>query len=379
MNKLQDLVSEETALWLSGAPFDEVAMILNMGYASYKQMNVQPVVKPPMEPKVIKSQHAGRIGEDYVEAFLQKKFKIIRTAGISKSGDLTLFIEHNKIMVEVKNYQKAVPSAEVKKFQRDIFTSHPAGAIFISLQSDITGIDNTFSIKYEATTGTIVPCIYIVSNDEQLIISSIGIITELITAGKYISAQLQNEDTMINSVYNISSALDMVSKTRDDLQCVIGDINKQLSRTTSNIVIAEKNMRDEIKIIKGELFHETLDYNNCIEKLMMNDLFIKYNDVIKAHIIEIIECINENAITNDLCKSAGINSWKLTDKQYTNVITGISFKFFVAKVDVIIPREKINTEIMIKLIELQISTTCNQVCILLSPQSVGVILNIIKG
>ena len=155
----------------------------------------------------------------------------------AKSGDLTLFIQHRKIVCEVKNYANNVPSSQVEKFQRDLGTTNASGGVFISLKTPISGVTSSFTIRYERTDTKTIPCAYLVSSEESAVIVATNMISQLISSFDYLNAEMYARDKVIGSVYEIADRLDDVSKIRNDLQMSIGGITSQLMKTSTGLVL----------------------------------------------------------------------------------------------------------------------------------------------
>jgi len=136
------------------------------------------------ESSVIK----GAKGENFVYDMVGGKYSVEKYK--EHAGD---FILREKIhtddfsdvsvMIEVKNYKSTVPTKEVKKFYGDLEDNNAIGAgLFLSLSSPI--VKTTGSLEFRlvsvgdtmANPGRSVPCIFLHSNDENIVLQCIDLL-----------------------------------------------------------------------------------------------------------------------------------------------------------------------------------------------------------
>jgi hypothetical protein len=280
----------------------------------------------------------GQIGEAYVEEILRKRFPDIKNVTKNgKSGDLTLFIDHRKITVEVKNYSNPIPTHEVDKFRRDLCTTNASGGLFISLNTAITNITSDFTMRYEQTETVSVPCVYIVSSSENAICCAVAQLTSLLSCTAFIKQQC---DTNTEAVYKISNGLDELSRTRNDLQCQLVNIHSKLIKTTSQLAIVESGIRNELTTLQRV----------CVSVMSVPDfekhmMFLKQSETTKKLVHDIVKRINDK--TTELH-----NCWKMTAKKCTH-LSGLGIAFKVNGADLIIPRTMLTDEQIIHVISFE--------------------------
>lgn len=85
----------------------------------------------------------GQIGENVVYDILVEKFPdftIENTSKVGHSGDIQILLpNYNKVIVEVKNYNKTIDTIELEKLKYDMKFNKCNYAIFVSLNSGIVG------------------------------------------------------------------------------------------------------------------------------------------------------------------------------------------------------------------------------------------------
>lgn len=333
-------LSEDAKAWAEKASAKDIALAVEFGYHAVKHMSAGIVQTQVETPEVLQPTNTrlGQIGEAHIEKILRAKYpNVTNTAQTSKSGDLSLYIEHSKIIIEVKNYRNPVPTLSVEKFQRDIETANAAGGVFISMQSPIAAITDTFELKFETSyNGTPIPCAYVVSSDENTIITAVNIIARLISATKYLTAELYNRDKIANCINSISSALDGVSKSRNDLHGACGDLVSKLLKISSGIAVAESDLRGEISACREELYH-----SECANTQYQLEQCYQYNrqsGATKQHINDIIAIISQDDISNIAPSTS--STWKLSNTRFIHS-SGVGFQLYATRVDVIIPRRAV--------------------------------------
>lgn len=337
-------LKEEVATWAKTAPKEEIDTALEIGYLAIKRAagaKPAPVVVPtaPVEREIAVVK--GQKGEAYVESVLNKRFgNVINMTKQAKSGDLTLFLGHSKVIVEVKNYDNEVPAAGVEKFQRDLSTTNAAAGVFVSLKTRISGIDSPFLIRYEYTDTKMIPTVYFVGSTEEIIISAIKIVEQLIKATGELVEELYARDKILGLTYDASEALDTVSKTRNDLLANITTITGMLQKNSLGLVNAETVLRKALDEMKAELFHKTIAGGAVAAELqqMMNDR--GYEPQIHEFVAKISSAVSAGLHKRDVTAP----TWKTTARKCLNVNTGIGFNFLQAKVELFVPRARVQPE-----------------------------------
>jgi hypothetical protein len=375
--------------WLSTASPEEIGLAISIGRYSVRVVN--DIVNSKLTESFVQLSSLrsnigseitpvskGQQGEDFIENILREKFNVTNVTKNGKSGDLSLLIEHRKISVEVKNYINPVPTSQIDKFRRDLITTGSSAGIFISLKSAITGVTADFTIRYENTDGRIIPCAYIVSCESSVIITAVNMISQLLSSFEYISAELHSKDKILNGIYNIGNRLSDLSRVRNDLQCEVGNLSNKLLTHSCGIFEIESDLKKEIKIICGELFHDiSPNVNEALIELNTIPNFVKCSADIKSCISNLMLCVQETLHVADINGSI----WKLSAKKCINSITQISLIFLSGKIQVSIPRCRVNNEnicILLNTLGGKISIS-DSILIDIDSSTIDVILKIIKG
>jgi len=133
--------------------------------------------------QIVSSAEKGQIGEDKVLSILKSKFTVEKVSDQARSGDIHLIhkpvgLPEIRLLIEVKNYKRDVPKAEVDKFIRDINSdSRLYGAVFISLNTKISGEDySPLEIKDLDVAGRKVFTAYVVGDNSELLCGSVALL-----------------------------------------------------------------------------------------------------------------------------------------------------------------------------------------------------------
>lgn len=345
------LVSEETKLWLESADAEAVALALDFGReGAIRFMSRWRICTPTV---------LGQIGENHVEQALREAFpSIVNTSKVSCAGDLSLYIEHSKIIVEVKNYTNNVPKSGVVKFLRDLQTTHTDGAVFISLRTPISSITDSFIIRHEHIEDRSIPCVYIVSDEPRIIILAVNIIAQLIRARAHLLTDLYDRDKILATVHDMSISLDELAKSRNALNVNIGEIITRLFSASAGLALCESDLRCKSNEIKQELFHTNISNSRIQSHLESSQWYHKYGPDLRQYIAEIITIIDtEDAI------------WKISGAKFV-CTSGVGFHLYSGRVEVIMPKSKMSyTNVLM----MKISTTETTINITLDAVSFPII------
>lgn len=336
-------MNEETTRWMQTASSEDISLAIELGYPSL--LKLKSAIQRRDCVQVELPVRGGQIGEEFVESLLKKRFpNIANVTKTANSGDLTLFIQHRKIIVEIKNYSNNVPSSGVEKFQRDLSTTNACGGVFVSLKSPIAGVTADFTIRYENAITKIIPCAYIVSSDENNIIMSVNMISQLCEAFNYLNAEMYNRDTIISGVYSVAERLDEISRIRNEIQANIGTMTSSMMKSAMGLVTAESGIRKAIDSMRSELFHiNAAEVEPAMLELEKNAVFARHSVETKALVAGVMKSIQATLHRGEV----GGTTWKLTAKKCVNPISGIGFNLLIGRIDIIIPREKISSDIII--------------------------------
>ena len=123
----------------------------------------------------------GEFGEHVVRGSLlaaaagQPGVVVRTTAFRPRSGDFLVELPEGRIMVEVKNYSRAVPGKEVEKLTRDIEVHSPVAAILVALgESGVVGMASPCEVSWIPTTsGQMCPLIMIKTDFSEQTLASV--------------------------------------------------------------------------------------------------------------------------------------------------------------------------------------------------------------
>lgn len=343
-------INDNTAKWLETASRDEIGAALDFGAPIVRKIN--DAVSAQSGRGIVAQLdlnvpvYRGQVGEDFVEDILDRTFGgVTNMTKSAKSGDLTVMIKHRKIIAEVKNYTNPVPSSQVDKFQRDLHTTGACGGLFISLKTAITGVTTSFTVRFEHVDNKTIPCAYLVSSDESMIITATNMISSYITNLEYLNAELYSKDKIISNVYEIADHLDGVTKLRHELQNTVNDVTNQLMKASTGLTLIESGIRKNVDNVRGELFHTQIaDIEPAIIELEKNQYFAKHSAQVKKYVGGVMSCVHTTLHKHDI----NGNTWKMSAKKCASTLGGVSFTFSVSAITVNIPRAKINGNMILE-------------------------------
>lgn len=317
---IENNLSSGASFWVKNATNQDISLAIEFGYQAViklKQMAVQPVVQTVMQPVVQSSYDKGKIGEQEIETILKSNFKnVTNVASSAKSGDMSLYINNYKIMIEVKNYVNTVSYLNVEKFKRDIVATSSLGGIFISLDSAIAKTPSNMSIVYENG----IPCIYLVSRDPDIIVCCVKILASVIDSKMCNISQ----DDLITIDNNLCEFLDHKQKVYD----ISNNINKEILKIGNTLSMTEGNLKKILEKVRANVPVEILN----IDDVFTNNKYVSgYDQVIKTHLGTIINKCPNN------WKKQGVQPVK-----YINV-NGLEIKCMKAHPEIIFELTAINS------------------------------------
>ena len=287
--------------------------------------------------------YKGQIGEAVVEAALRERFgSVENVTKVSKSGDLTLFIQHRKIVVEVKNYNTVVPTTGVEKFRRDLGATNACGGVFVSLRSPIAAITSDYVVRHEPTDTHTVPCVYIVSSTPAAICVAVSMVSSIIQSLDYVVSELQSQDKIMSGVHEIADSLDNITRVRDELQVGTGQIMSSMSKITNGMLRVENNIRRVVDSMKGELFH-TCTRGDTAEVLKTMVAFARCSPAAQSHTLTIMQAVESTLHEDQL----GGPVWRLSTKKCVNIASGIGVTYYAQRIEVSIPRRRVSDTTML--------------------------------
>lgn len=252
--------SDKVAYDLRKASPEKLALCLQLGWHVYHNTKTTQLLttEPVTTSSSSSSATIGTLGEDYVENILKETFQIKNVTKKGHAGDLIASRSNIDLMVEIKNYTYPVPSAEVDKFYRDLRSnSSVQGGVFISLNTRITGVEETMQLTqiYENRK---IPIIFLKSSDPGVIAAAAEILhthlqtitnmrTEFQTLGQESYAKIYQK------VKTISTLLDGLGYARVHLNETRDILLKQLNRLHEDILSTEVRVQDAVNSLLGSL------------------------------------------------------------------------------------------------------------------------------
>ena len=232
----------------------------------------------------------GKIGEDFVYALINNKFKdytIDITRNKPHQGDGIIKIPnkpHVKIMLEIKNYMSNIDKDELDKLLYDMKYTNTYYSIFLSLKSSFVGKKrlevNSFVIDGANYTVIFVP---FALDDPNKIENAI------VLAEHIIEMNLCNKNDIYNDkLYkNINSHLNEI----DSIYTKLGELKSHYLKTESNI---KQQISDHYKVIREYELHTKNTINKVWSRIQLD--FDKYKkEKISAKYSDNILCSIDNA------------------------------------------------------------------------------------
>jgi hypothetical protein len=349
MDEIIALIPAHLQLWVKGLTVEDIAHILTIvGSASVSVSGCN-----VLEKEVLPSANIGLAGENEVQKILQDRYTIINTAKSGKCGDFVIVVNGVRILIEVKKHSKTVPSIEIDKFYRDIDSNASiSGAIMISLTSKIVGINRSMEYTHHYVNGSVVPIIFLSLKDivdhaiaKECLYSAIDI---LLTESNSKNTCIDIGDNIIHAINNIDQNLDLMSQCRLMIHETQSMFNKQLGRLMHQVLSAEINIKNSIRLLKSEVdvihfedekytVQETLanlkvdisidDYNMLLKILEGHSIVIsKTGNMIqtkdKKISIKVSKSSIKISITMELTESLVIDGvWSYNGKVFTITLT----------------------------------------------------------
>ena len=298
--------------------------IFNIGYSNYVKSFIKHEIAQSFEETNIitenKNTSKGQLGESVVYDIIVNKFpdyQVENTSKIPYSGDIKLTLpSNNRIMVEVKNYNKTLDQEQVDKLKYDMKFSNIYYGIFISLNSGIVGKKRfeleTFYYNKQTYCILYVPYgMHIHTPSKKYMIShnsideSISNLTMKIEFSICIIESICNNYSKpyYNKLYNLDKNMDYLLDQLNIYYDDFRNIKNSVIKMEDNI---KKSLESHINIIKdyeftiknniNKLINKKLNINNVnnkellilIKKYSKNNWDILIDDIIYGKII----CIN---------------------------------------------------------------------------------------
>lgn len=104
----------------------------------------------------------GGAAEDVIESILSTQWNYERTSSKPHEADFSVRMtlpessKSYRVIIDVKNYRGAIPSAEYDKFLYDIDNTHARGGIYFAFSGKITGRTRAIDIDYKGSVPIII-------------------------------------------------------------------------------------------------------------------------------------------------------------------------------------------------------------------------------
>ncbi len=243
------------------------------------------------------SSSKGQLGENLVYDIITEKFPdliIENTSRIPHSGDLQLTLSSgNKIMCEIKNYNKTVDLHELEKMKFDMKFNNIYCGIFVSLNSGIVG-------KKRVDIETFY------HNKSHYYIFYIPYASHrIIPTRKYMISHNSIDETILNLSVKLESSICMFINLSNNI--LTHTVNNKISKSSLNDLIIELNnyyldfgnIKQSALKLEDNL-KKTLDYHINTIKEHENTLKKRINSLINFHCNIDKLTLNESKFTNSV-------------------------------------------------------------------------------
>lgn len=314
----------DVAAWAANATSDDATLALVLGSKLFISGAVD-ALRPQTSDKAAVR---GQVGEQYVQEVLSRRYNVRNNAKTARAGDMQLYIDDVKILVEVKNYTRTVPTAEVEKFTRDLSSGLYYGGLFVSLNTDIVGGRN--SLFYEQCGDTYLPVVYISSQSDDMILMAAQTVVNAVAAQRHSVRELYNRDFLAGEIRVLTEQLDALSRTHSAYLDTIDGVNSSLRKSATGIAIAESNLRRTVTNIRTELFDQKI---------------IKCDQIAEHLRTKGVTVSDElGFILSDICAgdSTPEGTWRTYKTKVVHLVTGISINFTKTRLDVTFPSKMVD-------------------------------------
>ena len=317
--------------WLGTAPKEEVDAVVELGRAMLKYGKSRVSAQVPVA--------IGTQGEEHVRSVIADRYPTTSTAHTPKSGDLSVRVLGQRVMVEVKNYTGAIPRESIDKFVRDIDVSLPDAGVFISLGSRIAKKSN-FSIEYVQGR----PVVYMVGRDDEIIITAVEIAANL---ARHTTQSKIERHRVTQHIDALDQSVQLLGCIRDDMLTGIGKFAVFVSSMSPKITRAELEIRTAISAMRADV-----DGVNATCPLLLNRCsnFASYQQPYRDVIEHIVSYIEEN------WPSQRIPSWVENGNTIVHCATTISMRINIRAATLTIPRHRIATDDLLNAIDAHSAT-----------------------
>lgn len=232
------------------------------------RMENQPISNRSDEPNELNeksnvSADLGSTGEKYVEKVIGNKYLVQNTAKKGRKGDMIALRNEEdifKVLVEVKNYTSTVNSEQVEKFYRDIEANQSLkGAVFVSLNTNIVGINGSFVFK-ELYKGRNIPVVFVCSRKDEIILAALEVVWAYADHKDLISQKSFSK--MGKRISELSDVIDGLSEARNHISETRVMIEKQLTRVYDSVMGSELKLEQAINSLRETVSKEYGEFHS---------------------------------------------------------------------------------------------------------------------
>ena len=258
------------------------------------------------------SSKKGKISENMIYAILRQKFKdytIEETRNRAHYGDGIINIPTNdkdkdiRVMIEIKNYSKAVDSNEIKKLRRDMKYTNIKYSLFISLKSGFVG-KKQMAIEEFKSNGKMCYIIYIpnMMDDICKIESAMALIHSLIEFNKHRNNKNIEIKWLEHNISDHLKQLDTVYNDYSQLKDEYNKMEKNIKQSMDTFYIRMRSYENNIKKKINDIWKSIhREFSRAEDELIVGEemdtlieLYKKKKSKINRRLILIFEIFKKN-------------------------------------------------------------------------------------
>lgn len=309
------------AAWLVSTDIEQVKIALGMAkqFVDINNTTLKTMTTATSSASI------GVAGEEYVADIINEHLrervpcKIINVAKTSKSGDIIIETSSVKILIEVKNYSASVNHAEVTKFHRDIGAGNIHGGIFISLRSGIQRFQSNYTLRYENINGILIPTVYVISENPDVIMSAIEMVVAAATDSK-----LSYRSDIANKMKSLENSLCALNRTASDMAEGHIGISTILRNEYNSLVGTKAELNRAFNNLQDELSDVRTITGGCDEFKTVLDTY-PIDDNTRKHINELIVLFPSDSAPSTSTQ------WKILKTKMVHIESGYGFTFTKTK------------------------------------------------
>ena len=280
-----DKIDAEHQDFITGMSITNFAKLLN-GVLNIPKIKDKVYVDLPV--------NKGKDGENEFEHNIAKllpyEYSLINSSKIGHAADFIITFVSNlnlrifKLMIDIKNYSKTVPTKEIEKMYADLNNHSDIHAgLMISYHSKFTGINKSIDIQYYNSNHGIIPMVFISINNPEIICEIIKLIFNILEQKELVFTNSLNKKELILSINDIGEQVNTITQCKNDIIETKTLIDKNLQNIIINISQYETSMLIKIKQLNRILTneeHKTKPLNDVIEIFKLNEMPYKYQEML---------------------------------------------------------------------------------------------------